>query len=89
MRGIRQGRPGLAGRAGGPARRRARAAALLAGGVAAVTLTTVLAGAASASTPSWRIVKTIHGPNLFGITAVAAIGPHAGLGVRIRPGQAI
>jgi len=73
MRGIRQGGPGLAGRTGGPARR--RAAALLAGGVAAATLTTVLAGAAAASTPSWRIVKTIHGPNLFGITAVAASAP--------------
>jgi len=71
MRGIRQGGPGLAGRTGGPARR--RAAALLAGGVAAATLTTVLAGAAAASTPSWRIVKTIHGPDLQGITAVAAI----------------
>ena len=75
MRGIRQSRPGLAGPAGGSTQRPARAAALLAGGVAAATLTTVLAGAASASTPSWRIVKTAHGPNLVGITAVAASGP--------------
>ncbi len=73
MRGIRQSRPGLAGRAGGSTWR-ARAAALLAGGVAAATLTTGLAGAASASTPSWQIVKTMHGPNLFGITAITATG---------------
>ncbi len=87
MRGIRQNRPGLAGRAGGSTQRRPRAAALLAGGAAAATLTTVLAGAASASTPSWRIVKTIHGRNLEGITAVAASAPGHAWAFESGPGK--
>jgi hypothetical protein len=75
MRGISQGGPERRGRAGRPAGR-ARAAALLGGGLAAVTTAGVLAGPAAAATgPAWRVVRTVHGANLEGITAVAAAGP--------------